>query len=133
MTGGVVLCLGRTGKNFGAGMSGGLAYIYDKDNIFESMCNLNLIDLISLKITKNKLSDNFNFEFFKNNMLGFHEERILFLLKKHLKFTGSLVAKKLLNNWSKERRNFVTVFPKDYRVALENMNEKKHILKKIGE
>ena len=45
MTGGVVLCLGKTGKNFGAGMSGGLAYVYDKDKDFESMCNLSLIEL----------------------------------------------------------------------------------------
>ena len=46
MTGGVVLCLGKTGKNFGAGMSGGIAYIYDRDKNFKNNCNLGLIDLI---------------------------------------------------------------------------------------
>ena len=45
MTGGVVLCLGKTGKNFGAGMSGGIAYIYDKNKSFEKQCNLTLSDL----------------------------------------------------------------------------------------
>ena len=45
MTGGVVLCLGKTGKNFGAGMSGGLAYVFDKDNNFSDNCNFSLIEL----------------------------------------------------------------------------------------
>ena len=53
MTGGVVLCLGKTGKNFGAGMSGGLAYVYDKDKDFDSMCNLSLIELSKLNSKMN--------------------------------------------------------------------------------
>ncbi len=66
-------------------------------------------------------------------MLGYHEERILFLLKRHLRFTNSSIAKKLLNNWDEEKRNFITVFPKDYRTALESLNQKHYILKKLGE
>ena len=133
MTGGVILCLGKTGKNFGAGMSGGLAYVYDKDQDFEDNCNLSLIDLSDLKKKIKSIRKHISFEYLKNNMLDFHEERILFLLKRHLKFTKSSVAKKLLNNWGKERRNFRTVFPKDYRVALENMRQKNYTLKKLGE
>ena len=97
------------------------------------MCNLNLVALSRLKKTKNSLKENFNFEYLKTNMLGYHEERILFLLKRHLRFTNSSIAKKLLNNWDEEKRNFITVFPKDYRTALESLNQKHYILKKIGE
>ena len=113
-------------------MSGGLAYVYDKDQDFEDNCNLSLIDLSHLKKKTKNIRKHVSFEYLKNNMLDFHEERILFLLKRHLKFTKSSVAKKLLNNWGKERRNFRTVFPKDYRVALENMRQKNYILKKLG-
>ena len=133
MTGGVVLCLGSTGKNFGAGMSGGLAYVYDKDKDFESLCNMSLIDLLHLKKKKNHVKKSLSFEYLKRNMLEFHEERILFLLKRHFKFTKSSLAKKILNNWDKERENFITVFPKDYRIALENMLKKNYTLKKLGE
>ena len=98
MTGGAVLCLGKTGKNFGAGMSGGIAYIYDKDNTFEKQCNLSLIDLSKVKKSNNN-NRKYTFDFLKNNMLGFHEDRIHFLLKNHFKFTRSSVAKTLLNNW----------------------------------
>jgi glutamate synthase (NADPH/NADH) large chain len=133
MTGGVVVCLGKTGKNFGAGMSGGIAYIYDKDNTFEKQCNLSLIDLSKIKKSNNNNNNKYTFDFLKNNMLGFHEDRIHFLLKNHIKFTRSSVAKTLLNNWDKEKENFTVVFPKDYKIALENMNKKNYNLKKLGE
>ena len=64
MTGGVVLCLGSTGKNFGAGMSGGLAYVYDKDKDFESLCNMSLIDLSHLKKKKNHVKKSLSFVVF---------------------------------------------------------------------
>ena len=132
MTGGVVLCLGKTGKNFGAGMSGGLAYIYDKKKSFEKQCNLSLIDLS--RVRKNSSNTKkYSFDFLNNNMLGFHEERIYFLLNNHLRFTKSSVAKALLRNWNTEKENFSIVFPKDYRKALENMNKKNYNVKKIGE
>ena len=133
MTGGVVLCLGKTGKNFGAGMSGGLAYIYDKDKDFDSMCNLSLIELSKLNSKMNVKEKNYNYEHLRRNMLYYHEERILFLLKRHLKFTKSSIAKKLLDNWKYEKRNFTIVFPKDFRRALMSMNEKNFKLKKLGE
>ena len=132
MTGGVVVCLGKTGKNFGAGMSGGIAYIYDKDNTFEKQCNLCLIDLSKVKKSNNN-TRKYSFDFLKNNMLGFHEDRIHFLLENHFKFTRSSLAKTLLNNWDKEKENFTVVFPKDYKIALENMNKKNYNLKKLGE
>ena len=133
MTGGVVLCLGKTGKNFGAGMSGGLAYIYDKDKDFDSMCNLSLIELSKLNSKMNVKEKNYNYEYLRRNMLHYHEERILFLLKRHLKFTKSSIAKKLLDDWKYEKRNFTIVFPKDFRRALMSMNQKNLTLKKLGE
>ena len=69
----------------------------------------------------------------KANMLDYHQERIIFLIKKHLKYTNSNVARKLLENWDNEKSNFITVFPRDYRVALENINNKDYKLKKLGE
>ena len=67
-------------------------------------------------------------------MLDYHEERIYFLLKRHFKFTKSSLAKYLLLNWSDEKENFITVvFPKDYRIALENINKKNYKIKKLGE
>ncbi len=133
MTGGVVLCLGKTGKNFGAGMSGGLAYVYNKGNEFQSMCNLSLIELSNLEKKVEGKIKNYSFEFLKKNMLSYHEERILFLLNRHLKFTKSSVAERLLNHWNEERKYFTIVFPKDFRRALENMNKKNLKLKKLGE
>ena len=133
MTGGVVLCLGKTGKNFGAGMSGGIAYVYDKEKVFSNMCNLSLIELSKLNNKKLRLNEKYNFDFLKANMLDYHQERIIFLIKKHLKYTNSNVARKLLENWDNEKSNFITVFPRDYRVALENINNKDYKLKKLGE
>mgnify|MGYP000719150951 FL=1 len=86
-----------------------------------------------LKKKKNHVKKSLSFEYLKRNMLEFHEERILFLLKRHFKFTKSSLAKKILNNWDKERESFITVFPKDYRIALENMLKKNYTLKKLGE
>ena len=114
MTGGVVLCLGKTGKNFGAGMSGGIAYVYDKEKVFANMCNLSLIELSKLNNKKLRLNEKYNLDFLKANMLDYHQERIIFLLKKHLKYTNSNVARKLLENWDNEKSNFITVFPRDY-------------------
>ena len=54
-------------------------------------------------------------------------------MKNHFKFTRSSIAKTLLTNWDNEKENFTVVFPKDYRIALENMNKKNYNLKKLGE
>ena len=99
---------------------------------FENNCNLGLIELSRLEKTKNNIKK-YSFNFLNNNMLNFHEERIHFLLKNHLKFTKSSVARYLLLNWAEEKENFTVVFPKDYRIALENINKKNHKIKKLGE
>jgi glutamate synthase (NADPH/NADH) large chain len=101
MTGGVVLILGMTGVNFGAGMTGGFAYVLDETGDFDLRCNMNTIDL-------------------ENISAGSEDEAvILSLLKEHYENTESSKAKKLLDDWQMYRDRFVKVFPTEYRLALE--------------
>ncbi|MBP5247979.1 MAG: glutamate synthase large subunit [Fibrobacter sp.] len=101
MTGGRVVVLGPTGINFGAGMSGGIAYVYDEEGRFDSLCNTDMIDL-----------DPLNEE---------DEAELKQLIENHAKYTGSPKAKRILANWDREREFFVKVFPMEYRRALNNM------------
>jgi len=111
MTGGLVLCLGKTGRNFGAGMSGGVAYIFDEDGDF--------------------ISNRLNPEMVKTYPLVECDDqdisRIKDLITKHLDYTGSQRAAELLENWSTSLQKFVKVMPEDYeRVlkALKNAEER---------
>ena len=102
MTGGRVVILGLTGVNFGAGMSGGLAYVYDEDGLFDSRCNLAMIDL---------------------DLPGPADEAELkAMLERHAAYTGSRKAKAVLDNWDREKGRFVKVFPMEYRRALGEMS-----------
>ncbi len=103
MTGGRIVILGPTGVNFGAGMSGGIAYIYDTSGILDSNCNLDMIDLETVA----------------------EEEDIIelqTLLKKHLEYTGSPKAAYILNNWEECLPFFIKVFPMEYRLSLGKMS-----------
>ena len=98
MTGGRVVVLGPTGRNFGAGMSGGEAYVYDPESSFAKMVNVEMVDLDPLE-----------------------EEDLSWLkdkLQSHLRYTGSEVAEAILKDFAKESRHFVKVFPRDYKAAL---------------
>ncbi|NWF87893.1 MAG: glutamate synthase large subunit [Ignavibacteriaceae bacterium] len=102
MTGGFVVCLGSTGKNFGAGMSGGIAYIRDQTQLFDTKCNLDMVDLESV----------------------WHESDKLFLksmIERHYSFTKSPLALEILNKWESNLPMFVKVMPIDYRKSLERM------------
>ncbi|HEY3728354.1 MAG TPA: glutamate synthase large subunit [Solirubrobacteraceae bacterium] len=98
MTGGRVVVLGTTGRNFAAGMSGGVAYVYDKDRRFEGRCNHELVDLEPLT------EDD--------------EEEVKALISEHAQRTGSLVARNVLAAWERERARFVKVMPRDYKRVL---------------
>ncbi|MDR2367236.1 MAG: glutamate synthase large subunit [Deltaproteobacteria bacterium] len=101
MTGGRVVVLGKTGVNFAAGMSGGLAYVYDADGFFDNHCNLEMVDL---------------------DLLDRDDEiELRILISRHAAFTNSAVAKKILADWGQARTRFVKVFPMEYRqgIALE--------------
>jgi glutamate synthase (NADPH/NADH) large chain len=99
MTGGRALIIGKTGRNFAAGMSGGLAWIYNPDNDFADNCNTEMVDLDPLTQKD--------------------EEQIISLLKKHVNLTGSKLAQQLLNNWASASLSFVKVFPKEYKKVLQ--------------
>lgn len=101
MTGGRVVVLGSTGINFGAGMSGGIAYVYDEDGRFDSLCNTDMIDLDPIDESD--------------------ERELKRLIENHAKYTGSPKAKRILAGWERERELFVKVFPMEYRCALNNM------------
>ena len=99
MTGGRVLILGETGRNFGAGMSGGIAYVYNRYNTFGDNFNNELSDLEELQ------QEDFTFV---------HQ-----LVNEHLQRTSSRVAKKIIDSWEKEKQFFVKVMPRDYKRVLE--------------
>ena len=96
MTGGRVVVLGKTGRNFGAGMSGGIAYVYNVDGKFEERCNKQLVSLES--VTE------------KENVAELKE-----MIENHYKYTGSSKAKQILDNFNEEVKNFVQVIPFDYK------------------
>ncbi|MCD8739467.1 glutamate synthase large subunit [Mucilaginibacter roseus] len=99
MTGGRALILGSTGRNFAAGMSGGLAWVYNPENDFAEKCNTEMVDLDPLSVTD--------------------EEEILTLLRKHIQLTGSKLAQGLLDNWNEVSTQFVKVYPKEYKRVIE--------------
>ena len=106
MTGGRAVILGPTGRNFGAGMSGGIAYVYDPKNNFKRNCNMSTFDLEKLVINEDK-------------------EELKTLIVNHHRYTKSDVAKKILSNWDKELSNFKKVMPIDFkRVLMETKNQK---------
>ena len=104
MTGGRIIIIGPTGRNFAAGMSGGIAYVYDADGQFARLCNQDQVELEKPETADDKTS-------------------IKTMLETHLKLTGSPVAKAILDDWEKELRWFVKVMPTEYRKALAKKAE----------
>jgi glutamate synthase (NADPH/NADH) large chain len=100
MTGGLVVILGEVGKNFGAGMSGGMAYVYDPNKTFATKLNGDMADIEALE--------------------SFDKDMLKLMVDNHLTYTSSQMAKRLLGDWEKELGNFLKVMPRDYkRVLLE--------------
>ncbi len=105
MTGGRVVILGETGRNFAAGMSGGIAYIWDKNKTFHANCNAGMVDLDPVE-TDTDIAE------LKN------------LLENHKKYTGSAVASLILSDWESELQSFIKVMPIDYKRVLNEMAKK---------
>ena len=127
MTGGTVIVLGTTGRNFAAGMSGGIAYVYDPEGEFEKYCNLSMVTLEPvLSITEQEAS--IGREIWHSLERGGVKETDEVILKRqierHFKFTGSTRARGLLDDWSSARTRFVKVFPSEYRRALGELYAK---------
>ncbi len=102
MTGGRVVILGETGRNFAAGMSGGIAYVWNRDNSFEEMCNQELVLL---------------------EEIGEDLETLRSLIQNHFNFTQSPRAKEILDSWSVSQSQFVKVMPEDFKKVLEKQKK----------
>ncbi|XP_045534417.1 glutamate synthase [NADH], amyloplastic [Papilio machaon] len=101
MTAGTVLVLGLTGRNFAAGMSGGIAYVYDVDGSFKDKCNPEMVELLQL---------------------GQEDlEEVRQLLQEFVDYTGSIIAKELLESWPEPGKMFIKVFPYEYQRALKQL------------
>ncbi|MGL6096459.1 MAG: hypothetical protein ACRC7O_11765, partial [Fimbriiglobus sp.] len=101
-TGGVVVVLGETGRNFAAGMSGGIAFVYDPNGTFKDRCNPEMVDLVP--VTETDYKD-----------IGVLSN----LLNRHVLYTGSDLADAIVNDFDEHLEKFVKVFPRDYRRVLE--------------
>jgi len=117
MTGGTVVVLGATGRNFAAGMSGGVAYVFDPDRRFEQHCNLAMVGLERVMSTAEQLEQTEPATWHR----GECDEIILKgLIEKHFRLTGSETARTVLDDWERARGRFVKVFPHEYRRALSS-------------
>ncbi|WP_426174572.1 glutamate synthase-related protein [Massilia sp. TWR1-2-2] len=122
MTGGTVVVLGATGRNFAAGMSGGVAYVYDPAGDFEKRCNTTMVNLERVH-SANDQGDVSGWHSQSRDSERESDEAILKrLIERHFKHTGSTRARYLLDNWAEGRAKFVKVFPTDYKRALEEMH-----------
>jgi glutamate synthase (NADPH/NADH) large chain len=126
MTGGVVLVLGEVGRNFAAGMSGGVAYVYDPEGHFEVRCNQASVEIEAAQPASGDRDDpraprQRAVSVHDNGMgdvLRFDAERIRILIERHLLATGSAKARALLDDWDNAIQHFVKVTPPEYRKAL---------------
>jgi glutamate synthase (NADPH/NADH) large chain/glutamate synthase (ferredoxin) len=122
MTGGTVAVLGQTGRNFAAGMSGGLAYVYDEDGQFASRCNTAMVSLEKVLTTAEQQAQ-IDRKFWHKDQSD--EALLRKLLEDHFKWTGSQRARSLLDQWDSVRSKFVKVFPNEYKRALGEINARK--------
>jgi glutamate synthase (NADPH/NADH) large chain len=128
MTGGTVVVLGDTGRNFAAGMSGGIAYVYDPKGEFGAKCNMAMVALEPLQSHEDQAgkADRATWHATKRGGEAQTDEAILKnLIERHFKYTGSTRARALLDDWSNARNKFVKVFPSEYKRALAEMHARK--------
>ncbi|MGY0196325.1 glutamate synthase-related protein [Leptothrix sp. BB-4] len=118
MTGGTVVVLGKTGRNFAAGMSGGIAYVYDEDGSFAGRCNTAQVALEKV-LTSAEQEQTIELPIWHKGQTD--EALLKKLIEDHHRWTGSLRARDILDNWSESRGRFVKVFPHEYRRALGEM------------
>ena len=122
MTGGTVAVLGQTGRNFAAGMSGGVAYVYDEDGQFASRCNPAMVSLEKVLSTAEQGAQIDRKVWHRDQS---DEAQLRKLLEDHFKWTGSQRARSLLDQWETARLKFVKVFPNEYKRALGEIHARK--------
>nr|WP_307258832.1 glutamate synthase large subunit [Kaistia dalseonensis] len=127
MTGGIVVVIGKTGRNFAAGMSGGIAYVLDEDGTFAERCNLSMVEIEPVQEEDDLLEklhhhggdiEHKGRIDISSNMNRFDDERLHRLVSQHFHYTGSVRAKEILENWDQYRPKFRKVMPVEYRRAL---------------
>lgn len=102
MTGGIAVILGKTGRNFAAGMSGGLAYIYDSDKSFSACCNMEMVELYPIDEQDHILKE---------------------LIENHFEYTASPKAAEILANWETAKTDFIKVYPKEFHAVNDALKE----------
>ena len=122
MTGGTVAVLGDTGRNFAAGMSGGVAFVYDPKGEFEARCNTTMVNLERVLASKDQTDPAAWHSQSRTSERESDEAILRRLIERHFKYTGSTRARNLLDDWANSRSKFVKVFPTDYKRALEEMH-----------
>jgi len=130
MTGGIVVVLGYTGRNFAAGMSGGIAYLLDEDGSFESRCNMAMVDLEPVEAEDDTMEriahqggdlESHGLVDVMRDMTRFDSERLHQLIENHTHYTGSTRAREILDDWTTYLPKFVKIMPVEYRRALKEM------------
>ena len=123
MTGGTVVVLGKTGRNFAAGMRGGVAYVYDEDGQFAARCNTAMVALDKVLPQAEQAASR------RRATAGTRARPTRSLLKTliedHHRWTGSLRAREILDHWAEARGKFVKVFPHEYKRALGERSAEK--------
>ena len=115
MTGGTVVVLGQTGLNFAAGMSGGVAYVYDEDGSFNKRCNMAMVSLEKVEAASTFTAGSIN------HLNQADETTLLALIDKHIAYTGSERAQAIRADWENARSKFVKVMPNEYKRALKEL------------
>ena len=125
MTGGTVAVLGQTGRNFAAGMSGGVAYVYDEDGHFAERCNTAMVSLDKVLPAAEQEASLPRAVWHRVDGKQQADEVLLKkLIDDHHKWTGSLRARHILDHWAEARGKFVKVFPNEYKRALSELAAK---------
>jgi glutamate synthase (NADPH/NADH) large chain len=141
MTGGIVIVLGKTGRNFAAGMSGGIAYVLDEDNTFAKRCNMAMVELEPV-LSEEMIAES---EYHMHEDLEAHGrvdvfedlladdiKRLRVLIERHAKYAGSKRAAEILANWKKYLPMFRKVMPVEYRRALREIKAKREAERPIA-
>ena len=123
MTGGTVVVLGKTGRNFAAGMSGGVAYVFDEDGQFAKRCNMAMVSMEKVLPAKEQEAS-MDPAIWHRGLTD--EAQLKKLLEEHNRWTGSKRARELLDTWAQSRDKFVKVFPNEYKRALGEIHARKN-------
>src|SRR5581483_9299137 len=127
MTGGVVIVLGQTGRNFAAGMSGGIAYVFDGDGSFEKRCNMAMVELEPVPAEEDANERLYHARHdleahgrvdILTDMTRYDAERLRYYIGQHARYTGSRRAAEILADWPNVRGKFRKIMPVEYRRAL---------------